>query len=757
MKDFYLRMLSIAMVCSLLFGVQYSVAQQSDQIVLKDISTLQPIVTATFNYAGQTGVSDDRGVITFNYVDGAKMALSHVAYGDWTLSDAEVIEALANGSLFRESITVHLQPVTVIAVRSRNTEKESMSFDHRDKMAHDGGALLTQIPAISTIRKGGNYGFDPVLRGFKYDQLNIVMNGAQGSTAACPNRMDPPTSQMAPNMMDRVEILKGPHALRYGVGFGGTINFVPTPLRFSESLDLYGRVSGGYDSQGNVYRTEGLMGLSGQRYDVGLFGAWSQGWDYKDGNGAAVPAGFKRGSFGVDLGFQVIDNHQLRFSANRNLARDAEFPALPMDLRLDDTWMFSAGHEVFVQNKTLKSWTSTVFGSFVDHRMDNLLKDLDPRMLNASTDAKTRNFGFRTEGAWDFGQSYLYVGADMRMESAKGIRVREMLMGPMAGKVFEDNAWQNGRITKSGLFAEYHLNRNSLQWIFATRLEMNMANAKDVEEEFTETYPDSDILQFNPSFSLGLVQKFEKDVTLGFWLARAQRSASLTERYINYFPVGQDPYELLGNPMLKAEANHQFDLTFEWRAPGIVINVDYFFAYLNNYISSVIDEDLSPRLPMSPGVRQYVNLDHVIKTGLEVSFAQELFAGLHHQLAFAYTYGQDLVRDDALPEIAPFDLRYELSGSYLDDRLRPSVGIRYVTRQQRISSEFGETKSPAFTLLNIELSYQFHKVFGMSAGIDNLLDKTYYEHLNRSVRGTADAINAPGRNYYVSFSLNFMD
>ncbi len=109
---------------------------------------------------------------------------------------------------------------------------------------------------MSAIPKGGNYGFDPVFRGFKYDQLNIVLNGAQGATAACPNRMDPPTSQMAPNVTERIEILKGPHALRYGNGFGGTINFVPEALQFNTGQEFYGRVSTGCETNGNVRRSE---------------------------------------------------------------------------------------------------------------------------------------------------------------------------------------------------------------------------------------------------------------------------------------------------------------------------------------------------------------------------------------------------------------------------------------------------------------------------------------------------------------------
>ena len=102
--------------------------------------------------------------------------------------------------------------------------------------------------------------FDPVLRGFKYDQINVVYDGGQSATAACPNLMDPFTSQMPPNMIRRIEILTGPHALRYGCSFGATINFIPVSPRFSDEHRVYGRISGGYESNGNVIRSEGDLG-----------------------------------------------------------------------------------------------------------------------------------------------------------------------------------------------------------------------------------------------------------------------------------------------------------------------------------------------------------------------------------------------------------------------------------------------------------------------------------------------------------------
>ena len=132
--------------------------------------------------------------------------------GCWLASPGQAQEKEKNASL---TDTLYLQPVSIIALHPRVYEAEKHELDYVDQMTQDGGALLDRLPAFGTIRKSGAYGLDPVFRGFKYEQLNVVLNGAQSALAACPNRMDPPTSQLTPNMIQRVEVLKGPHALRY--------------------------------------------------------------------------------------------------------------------------------------------------------------------------------------------------------------------------------------------------------------------------------------------------------------------------------------------------------------------------------------------------------------------------------------------------------------------------------------------------------------------------------------------------------------
>jgi len=387
--------------------------------------------------------------------------------------------------------------------------------------------------------------------------------------------------------------------------------------------------------------------------------------------------------------------------------------------------------------------------------MNNLLKPLEPRMLNAETAAKTYNYGGRTEGIWQFEKGKLFGGADLRVEGAEGTRVREFLIGPNAGNIAEDNAWQQAQISMTGLFSEHHWPTPSFNFVFSGRLEFNQADVNDPSGEFTQVYPETQISQINPSVSVGASKALGQQVQAGLWLGRAQRSGGLTERFINYFPVGQDPFEMLGNPQLNPKINNQVDVTFAWTTERTAIDIDVYASYLQDYISSLIDTTLSPRLPSSPGVRQFINIDEAFKTGFEVSWTQQLIASLQHRLGIAYPYGQDLERDEPLPEIVPLDFRYVLTGNYLKNRLKPEITFRYVQEQSRGSPEFGETATPSFALVDISLSYDIKDQLNVNVGVNNLLDENYYEHINRSVRGSNDPIFAPGRNLFTNLVFMF--
>lgn len=732
-----------------------SEAQSQSSFRLMDASSQEPIIGATFEYHQQKGQSNMEGLILFDFEEDASMRLSHLSYGQWLLHSGDLKKAIKEGMVFRSTSEIRIYPVSVIALRPKRDETEVYQLEDLDRLAHDGGEVLNHTPLINGIRKSGSYGFDPVLRGFKYDQINIVMDGIQSASAACPNRMDPPSSQMAPNMIKQIEIIKGPHALRYGNAIGGTINFIPSDHRYSVAGQTYGRLASSFESNGSVFRNEGLLGFRSESYDLGLFASWSQGNDYLDGANTTIPADFSRGSFGARLGVKLSSNQQISIQATNNIAKDADFAALPMDLRHDNTLMVSVRHQIIFDRRHLTSWKNSIYGTFVDHMMDNKLKKLVPRMMNAETNATTRSYGGRTEGSWSTPNGPLLAGMDLRIEEASGIRTRSFLLGPNAGKVLYDNAWQNSKISKTGVFATYHGHQSDLEVMASGRIELNQARALDLSTEYISLYEESEETQINPGVSIGMIKHMESQIALGLWVGRTQRSASITERYINYFPVGQDPYEMVGNPLLRPEANNQVDVTLEYKTQNSVLNLDVFTSYLQHYISSEIRPELSPRLPNSPGVRQFINLKEALSTGFEFSWRQTIATHISQSAQMAYTYARRLDNRDPLPEIAPLDFRYEVSGHFLNDKFLPSAQIRHVVKQDRISTDFGETSTPGFTLLDILMTYRIAKSWQVNVGIYNLFDKTYYEHLNRSVRSaTARPIYAPGRSFLISLAMD---
>jgi iron complex outermembrane recepter protein len=142
-------------------------------------------------------------------------------------------------------------------------------------------------------------------------------------------------------------------------------------------------------------------------------------------------------------------------------------------------------------------------------------------------------------------------------------------------------------------------------------------------------------------------------------------------------------------------------------------------------------------------------------TGFEVNFSQSLPAQLQADVNIAYVFGKDLSDDKPLPEIPPLDMRIALSGNYFKHKFKPELSFRYVLEQDRINESFGENSTPEFVLIDIAMEYKINKAFRVKAGVKNLLDEAYYEHLSRAINGKPDQpLYAPGRNIFLTLNYS---
>lgn len=718
----------------------------------------EPLSFAHYIYGKHHGVADVQGQLRLLWTAGTSLEINHLSAG-YQVFDAEVVrQALAEGELnVARGNGYHLQPVTVIALRTNKPQRDLMHIDDAGSVSHDAGAFLLSNPVVSGIRKSGGYGVDPVLRGFKYDQINIVIDDGHSALAACPNRMDPPASQIPMNMMETVEILKGPHALRYGNTTGGTIHFRSNPPVFSDHLAPIARATLGYESNGSILRSELMGGINSRNIQFQLFGALSQGEPYKAGKGETIPSQFYRQSLGMRLSAKPARNQLLQLNAVNNYAKDTDFPSLPMDLRTDNTWMINLRHELNLSGKILKSLHSQLSSSAVDHEMDNLTRQLNPRTMDAVTLANTSFAGLRTEAELRLRNGSMMVGIDLRTENAKGERTRKMLTGPMAGKTFKDNIWQDAVVNRAGFFAEYRQALGAFNFSGAVRLESLMAEAGKPDDKFSQTYSKTAASQFFPSFSAGASRLFGRHWTASLWLSRGMRGAGITERYINFLPIGLDAWEVVGNPVLKPEVNHQADAELQFRSAGFSVRLSLFAALLNDYITQEKSQ-LTPKFSTSPGVRQFTNIDRASMTGAEGQILINLPASLRAGLQAAIVRGQNLSAEEPLPEIPPMDARIFLRGSYLKGKLNPEISWRSVVSQKRLSEQFGEASTPGFDLVDISLLYEIVKNLNLKLSVTNLLDEQYYEHLSRAIRLTSPPrpLYGPGRsmNVFLSYRVN---
>lgn len=741
----------------LLFLTNVHIYAQQKTIRILNEKTTQPVSDVFFSYHKTSGFSNQQGEINIEFIDSGRLYLSHIQYGKIKVDANDLKRALETGLLKIAAENNYLLPVTFITVHAGAGERSYLDIPVQEKLEHDAGQLLEQLPAISLIRKSGAYGFDPVLRGFKYDQLNLVIDGSQTASAACPNRMDPASSQIPINMISKVEVTKGPYSLRYGNAFGGTVNFKSSVPQFAEKAKPVGRLGTSYESNGNVFRTEGVAGVSGKKADLKFFGAYSKGNDYADGEGVRIPADFNRLNWGGKAGFKLGDKQNLGVLVSNNRAHDVDFPALPMDLRDDNTWLFNANHTAYFYDKAITTWNTTAYFTKVNHLMDNYSKMMDPRTVDAETEANTSNYGGRSELRFDFENGFLFSGFDYRFESADGYRTRNVLMGPMKGKIFTDNVWQDAQIRRAGIFGEYHFAKPGFLLVFSGRLDHNSAQSGNPDPKFAQMYVAMNSAFVDPSFSAGGTKMLGKNVSLGLWLGSAQRSPGIAERYINFFPIGLDPYEMIGDPQLKPETNNQADLIFEYSSANTNINVNLFSSFLRNYISSEIDPGVKPKMATSPGVRRFVNIDNARISGFEIGWQQQIASVLRHDFSAVYTHGENRSLDEPLPEIPPMEFKYRLMGSFLKGKIQPEILFRQVLAQERVAISYGETESPAFRVVDAKISCLPTARLTASGGILNLFDVAYYEHLSRSVRGPETRpIYSPGRSFFVTLTFNFL-
>lgn len=645
--------------------------------------------------------------------------------------------------------------------------------------AHDGADYLRTIPGFATIRKGGTDG-DPVLRGMGGSRLSVLADG-ELILGGCNARMDPPTAYVFPETYDRIEVIKGPQSVRHGPGNAAGVVLFQRDNQRPTTTDW--RV-GGSVLGGSFGRHDEVLdaGVESPLFAARLTATNAEQDDYVDGNGNSVHSRYQRWNTGVSLAWTPADTSRVELNATRS---DGE--AAYADRGVDgskfarDNLSLKASHTF--NGSVLQSAEAQIYYNYVDHVMDNYsLRRPAGAMAMASAmnpDRTTRGGRISVELQTPFTDA-LTLGMDWQSNrhtgrSSMNQRVIDYTTLPRVADagfeqrgLFVEATWQLGERGRllSGLRAD-RWQAEDLRKQVALSMMNNVAN------------PTAGALR-DETLRSGFV-RYEHQ--LGFAGMTAYAGIGHNERFPDYWElIARETATSVSALEIDAEKNTQFDTGLLWRTQrfsgsvsAFYNNIDDFLLVQNGFRKSAT---AMPAMGMTMGMGM-AGMNMAMATtrdasiirnvsarswGVEVDAQYTFNARWHAEVTLASVRGSNDSDHRPLPQLAPLEARLALH--YTRGNWSSGVLWRGLASQQRIDIGRGNiagqdiSATAGASVLSWNLMWKASEQLSVSAGIDNLLDRTYAEHLSRAgamVPGFTQTgrINEPGRTLWLKTQMQF--
>jgi len=639
--------------------------------------------------------------------------------------------------------------ITAVAPSSPLTVVTNPKDPRQPVPASDGADYLKTIPGFSAIRSGGTNG-DPVLRGMFGSRLNILTNGGV-MLGACPNRMDAPTSYISPETYDRLTVIKGPQSVIWGPGgSAGTILFEREPEQFGT---LGSRVNASLLAGSNGRFDKVLDAAAGNSQAYARFvGNQSRSDDYHDGNDDTVPSRWDKWNGDVTLGWTPDQDTLLELTAGKGDG-EARYAGRGMDGSQFKRESLGLRFEKSNLGEVLDKVEAQVYYNYADHVMDNysLRTPSGSGMMGMPmvSNVDRRTMGARVKATWRWADVQLVSGIDAQTNEHRK-------RGGMGVDAHKGQAW-----TKDADFHNYGA-FSELTWYVSdedrliTGARLDRASARDFRKgSATEGDTRADTL---PS---GFV-RYEHDLaaipaTTYVGLGHAQR-----------FP---DYWELFSPKLAPAGAANAFDGIKPEKTTQLDFGIQYrdarLEAWASGYVGQIRDYILFDYRTgmMGMSTSQAQNIDARIMGG-EVGAAYKLSENWKADATLAYAWGKNSSDGKALPQMPPLESRLGLT--YSRDVWSVGALWRLVAAQNRIAENQGNVvgkdyeKSAGFGVFSLNGAYKVNNNLKLSAGVDNLFDNTYAEHLN--LAGNAgfgypatdpQPVNEPGRTFWTKVDFSF--
>jgi outer membrane receptor protein involved in Fe transport len=219
----------------------------------------------------------------------------------------------------------------------------------------------------------------------------------------------------------------------------------------------------------------------------------------------------------------------------------------------------------------------------------------------------------------------------------------------------------------------------------------------------------------------------------------AQRPPTLTERYADGMFLGllQSGFtRVIGNDQLLPEKDWQMDVGISCHYDNFRASATYFYAWIVDYATFQGDSVVNF---FDARLVRYINTARATLTGFEAVGDWDWSPKFTPFAKMKYVQGQDEVINGPLPSIPPLEgtvgVRWHDSGN--SPMWEFEAGERMVTTQNRLgeililnSPTVVEERTPGFATTYVRGYYNWSKDLKLVAGIDNVFNRSYQEHLD---------------------------
>ncbi len=664
--------------------------------------------------------------------------------------------------------------VTGVAQQSPGVVVTDTKQPRQPVPASDGADYLKTIPGFSAIRSGG-VNSDPVFRGMFGSRLKLLTNGGE-MLGACPSRMDSPSSYISPETYDKLTVIKGPQTVQWGPGnSAATILFERSPEQFSEpGMRVDGSVLVGSHRRFDRNLDAAIGNSLGY---VRLMANASKAHDYNDGDGDRVPSRWNKWNSDVALGWTPTEDTLLELTVGGGDG-ESRYAGRGMDGTQFERESVALRFKQENITDTWQALEAQLYYNYADHIMDNYkLRTTPATAMPMATQLDTRTTGGRIKGTWQWDNFELVTGAD-GLTSEHRLRARvgdSMMMGKTHSNmvkdaefkqwgVFGELSWaltQTDRLI-SGLRVDRHKVEDHRDYLAMRRRipTLTVATCKapgcivnpTANKTRTETLP-SGFVRYESD-----LQSIPATTYIG--LGHAQRMPDYWELFsaggANGMPSGTPSAFAATDP----EKTTQLDFGIQYAQGPIELWASGYVGRISDYM---LFEYWTGPAPANMALSKVRNVNARIM-GAEVGGAHRFAPGWKADASLAYAYGKNTTDGRALPQMPPLEGRFSLG--YEQGDWSSAALWRVVAKQSRVDEnrgnvtgkDFGE--SSGFGVFSLNSAYRIDSSWKVSAGIDNLFNKKYSEHLNLAGNGAFDLpantrVYETGRTWWTRVDVSF--